>query len=327
MMASRLLYYCNPGVAILWACALAPPADGSKARRLWRVVGTVGLILIVLQSTLLLANFQRMYSDGIAHMAELIQSAQTEENRLLYVNFPDRYFPKRPPYPLGDWRVMLAPGSVIRLEMFPALTTGHSPEMLSHRMPWIDAESRDAGPYDVNMRGEPLSPDQLYQLAHEVDAIYLSRYHADGSFELQRAGSFVTGSTAGCKLANFGQALCLQEAQVEQQPGKLHITLTWLSLSPAQPHDTIFVHMGQPGHPPLVQADGDFWLGMLPLTNLAPGDTLQERRIIVLPEEMPAGQLEIRVGVYNRLTGARLPATTSQGDLLPDGATIIGHFP
>jgi len=327
MMAPRVLYNCNPGIAVLWACALVPPEAGSTVRHLWRVVGALALMLVLVQSVMLLGSLHQTYSDGTAHMAELTQSAQTEETRQLYINFPDRYFPKRPPYPLGDWRVMLAPASVINLEMFPTYVSGPSPQMLSRRMPWIDAGSRDAGPYDVNMRGDPVSADELYQLAREVDAVYLSRYHIDGSLELQRAGSLITDSSAGCGSASFGGVLCLQGAQVEQQSDQLYLTLTWSSISPAQPHDAIFVHLGQPGLPPVAQADGDLWLDMLPLPSLTTGDTVLEHRILPLSTEITPDQYEIRVGVYNRLTGERLPATTSHGDAVPDGAIVIGHYP
>jgi hypothetical protein len=321
-IASRLFYHASPGIALLWACALVPPASSAPSRRPWRAAGTVALCLIAVQSTSLLTGFQQAYAAGTAHLTEFIQSTQAGGDRLLYVNFPSRYTPKRPPYPIGNWRVILAPGSV-ELGAFAASATGHRPQTLSRHMPWIDAELRDAGPYQIDMRGELAPPDQLYQLAHEVDGVYLSRYHADGTFELQWAGAFATPSNPACEIATFGQTLCLQEARVEREPGRVRMTLTWHSLSPAQPHDTVFVHMGQPGQAPVAQADGDLWLGMLPLPTLAPGDAIREQRLISLPEEMPPGRYEIGIGVYNRLTGERLPATTPQGSRLPDDAVSI----
>jgi hypothetical protein len=321
-IASRLFYHASPGVALLWACALLPPAGGSISRRLWRAAGIAALCLVAIQSTWLLVGFQRAYAAGTAHMAEFVRSTQSGGERLLYVNFPSRYTPERPPYPLGHWRVMLAPGSV-ELGAFAASATDHRPQTFSRRMPWIDAEPRDAGPYQIDMRGELAPPDQLYQLARQVDAVYLSRYHADGTFELQWAGAFATPSNPACEIATFGQTLCLQGAQVEGEPGRVRVTLTWRSLSPAQPHDTVFVHVGQPGQAPIAQADGDLWLGMLPLTALQPGDAIREQRLISLSEGMPAGQHEITVGVYNRLTGERLPATTPSGLRLPDDAVIV----
>ncbi len=332
-LASRLLYYSSPGVALMWTCALLPgletgffPKNLVSFRRLWRTAGTVMLALIALQSTLLLAGFQRLYAAGTAHLAELIETAQTEDAHLLFVNFPDRYALKRPPYPLGYWGVTLAPVSV-HLGAFPAIVTGQHPHTVSRSMPAIDFDTRDAGPYQIDMRGVITPPDELYRLAHGMDAVYLSRHYPDGTFELQWAGAVAsTPSTYDCRLAVFGQSLCLQKAQVDLQPGQVSLTLTWLSLSAAQPHDTIFAHLGLVGQPPIAQADGDAWLGLLPLAVWQIGDTIREQRIILLPEGTSSDRYEIRVGVYNRVTGERLSATTPQGEPLPDNAVTIGYW-
>ncbi len=325
--APRLLYYSAPGIVLLWACALLPPSTGARARHLWRTGGAIALGLIILQSVLLLTGFQRMYAAGAAHMAEFIQVAKNGE-RLLFVNFPDQFASKRPPYPLGYWGMLLAPGSV-DLSEFSALVTGERPITFSRRMPWVDGGLRDAGPYQVDMRGELVPADQLYQLAHQVDRVYLSRYRTDGTFALQWAGAVVSPTLAAqpCRLAVFSQTLCLQDAQVQPQSGRLSIMLTWTSLAGAQPNDTILTHLGQVGQPPLAQADGDPWLGILPLTLLQPGDTIRDHRIILLPGTLPPGEYEIRVGIYNRVTGERMPAMTPQGEPLPDNAVTVGLLP
>jgi len=327
-VGSRLFYYAVPGMALLWTCALFPPARRTLARRVWRGVGALLLSLIALQSGLLLTRFQHMYAVGTTHLNELVQTARTADARMLFVNFPDRYAPKRPPYPLGYWGVTLAPVSV-DLGAFPAVVVGHHPTTASRGMPGIDAEARDAGPYRIDLRGVITPPDQLYRLARQMDAVYLSRHHPDGTFTLHWAGA-VTATlpvphpdpATACQLAVFSQTLCLQAVQVERQPGQLALELTWLSLSSARPHDTIFVHLGRADQPPIAQADGDAWLGMLPLTIWQPGDAIQERRTIVVPEGAPP-DLRVMVGVYNRVTGERLPATTPQGEALPhDGFRI-----
>jgi len=339
-LGSRLLYYSSPGVALMWACALLPESETGfflknpvSSRRLRRTAGAVLLCLIALQSSLLLTGFQRTYAVGTAHLDELIQVAQTSDTRILFVNFPDRYAPRRPPYPLGYWGVTLAPVSV-DLGAFPAIVTGQHPQTVSRSLPWIDAEARDTGPYQIDLRGITTQPDQLYELAHQMDTVYLSRSFPDGTFTLQRVGTVISAPsappvdpTSACRIAVFGQTLCLQAAQVYLRPGRLDLTLTWLSLSPAQPHDTIFVHLGPVGQPPIAQADGDAWLGMLPLTVWQPGDTIREQRIILLPEGIAPNHHELRIGAYNRVTGERLPATTPQGEPLPDNDTTIGYFP
>ena len=339
-LGSRLLYYSSPGVALLWACALLPESETGfflknpvSSRRLRRTAGAVLLCLIALQSSLLLAGFQRLYAVGAAHLAELNQIAQAREACLLFVNFPDRYAPKRPPYPLGYWGVTLAPVSV-ELGAFPAITTGQHPETVSRSLPWIDAEDRETGPYQIDMRGVITPPDELYQLAQQVDGVYLSRHHPDGTFALQWAGAVISSPSAPsldpasvCRLAVFGETVCLQAAQVDLHSGQLALTLTWLSLSPAQPHDTIFVHLGPVGQPPIAQADGDAWLGMLPLAVWQPGDTIREQRLLSFPEETLPERYSLMIGVYNRVTGERLPATTPEGEPLPDNDTTIGYLP
>jgi hypothetical protein len=227
---------------------------------------------------------------------------------------------------LGYWGVTLAPVSV-DLGAFPAVVTGQRPQTESRSLPWIDAEARDVSPYYTDLRGVITPPDQLYQLARKMDAVYLSRYFADGSLALRWAGAVTAGpSVASCQ-AVFGGRLCLQAAEANAQPGRLSLTLTWQSLAVAQPHDTIFVHVGQVGQPPIIQADGDLWMGMLPLYVLPPGDTIREQRIILLPQSLPSGRLAIQVGIYDRVTGERLPATTPQGEPLPGNAFIVGYLP
>ncbi|MCP4539325.1 MAG: hypothetical protein GY832_19490 [Chloroflexi bacterium] len=327
-LASRLFYYSGPGIALFWACALLPNIEtGSFGKRSdknvpfspkWQTIKIILLSLIVFQSCLLITNFREMYTTGITHLAELVETVQPKDAHLLFINFPDRYVPKRPPYPLGYWGMTLAPASV-DLSSFPAIAAGKQIHTTSRRMPPVGIEARDAGSYQIDMRGEIALPEEVYRLAHQMDAVYLSQYSLDGDFALQWVGDVTLApSTESCQLAQFGETLCLQQAQVDLQLGQLNLTLTWLSLSTAQPHDAVFAHVGTPYQPPIAQDDNDVWLGTLPLNVCQPGDMIRERRIILLPENANLEQCEIRIGVYNRVTGERLPARTPQGDSLLD---------
>jgi hypothetical protein len=325
-LGSRLFYYAAAGVALLWACALLPKPARPWCRQAWRVAGTIVLCLTILQSVLILRDFDCMYAAGASHIDELIEVAQDGNDQLLFVNFPDRYTKKREPYPVGYWGVTLAPVSV-NLGAFAAIETGQHPHTVSGSMPWIGADTRDAGPYLTNLRGVTLQADTLYLLASGVDAVYLSHHDVDGTFDLQWAGAISAGATPDCPVATFGQAICLADVVIEEHPQRTDITLTWVSLGSAEPHDTVFVHAGQPGQPPIAQADGDLWMGMLPLTTPQAGDTIIDHRIIWLPEEAPPGPYSISVGAYNRLTGQRLPATSPSETRLPDDTTIIVDSP
>lgn len=323
-LASRLFYYAAPGMALLWGCALWPPAV-SRWRPAWGVAGPVLLAFVAAQSIRLVLDFQAMYAVGTSHLAELTAvTAESGAGRRLFVNFPDRYALRRPPYPLGYWGVTLAP-VVVDLGAFQALVTGQHPDTESYSLPWIDVEARDAGPYQIDLRGAITPAETLYRLAGQADGVYLSRYTPAGRFTLLWAGTRVpgAGNQAGCEAAVWAETVCLQAAAVEPQPEGVVLRLTWLSLIPAEANDTIFVHLSQPGQPPIAQADGDTWLGMLPLSAWQPGDLIQEQRVILLPEPPSPGEYVLRVGLYNRETGERLPGRTPTGEPLPDDAFTI----
>jgi hypothetical protein len=294
------------------------------------VAGLALLAFMAAQSIRLLLDFQAMYAVGTSHLAELAAvTAKSGAGRQLFVNYPDRYAPKRPPYPLGYWGMTLAP-VVADLGAFPALVTGRHPDTQSYSLPWIDVEARDAGPYQIDLRGVITPAEALYQLAGRADGVYLSRYTLDGRFALLWAGTRAPAAgkqAEGCEMAVWAETACLQAAAVTPQPEGVVLRLTWLSLAAAEANDTIFVHLSQPGRPPIAQADGDAWLGMLPLSAWQPSDLIQEQRVIPLPEPLAPGEYVLRVGLYNRETGERLPGRTPTGEPLPNDAFTAGQLP
>lgn len=316
-LAPRLLHGAAPGVALLWVSALWPRLPYSL--RPWRLAGLLLLSLIVVQSGWLLLNFQRLYRAGIDHMAEMLAVTGEHDDRLLFVNFPDRYAPKRPPYPDGYWGLTLAP-VVVELGDFAAVLTGNRPQTESRSLPWIDAEARASGPYQVDMRGVIVEPDELYRLAAGQDAVYLSRYLPGGRFSLEAAGYLGRQAARPCRLALFGEAVCLQAIQVEKWNDVLQVRLSWSTEAPLPPNLTIFTHLGRVGEPPLSQADGDAWRGMLPLAAWQPGDLIHEWRTL----ERPAAgeELYLQIGMYDRATGERLRAVTGDGRPLADDAYV-----
>ncbi|HEX6385495.1 MAG TPA: hypothetical protein VF177_12565 [Anaerolineae bacterium] len=315
-LAPRLLYGAAPGVALLWVSALWPQRPYKPL--FWRLAGALLLALAIVQSGWLLSNFQQLYQTGVDHMTDML-AAMSEDGQYLFVNFPDRYAPERPPYPVGYWGVTLAP-IVVELGDFAALLFGSTPQTLSHSLPSIDAQARAEGPYQIDMRGVILQPHELYTLATGWDAIYLSRYLPDGRFDLERAGSLTPQAGSACRLALFAELVCLQSVQVENAGDALQVRLSWLTRTPLPPHLTIFAHLGQPDQPPLAQADGDTWRGMLPLSVWQPGDLIHEWRTLNRPPL--AEEIYLLIGVYDRTTGERLRATTTGGQPLHNNAYV-----
>lgn len=315
-LGPRLLYTAAPGLALLWGCALWPrPLE----QPFIRIASISGAVLVLIQSSWLLWEFQQQWRVGTAHLAEAVAVLEEREaDRLLFLNFPDRYAPQRRPYPLGYWGLTLAPVAV-ELEHFQAIWTGGKATTSSYAMPWLDQAEREGGLYRVDMRGVVLQPDALAAAAQTADGIYLTRYGIDGRFQLQHAGYLQAGAAPVCALARFGDAICLHTAQMEKRAGHCEVTLTWSTTEPLPPHITIFSHLGRPGQPPVAQADGDTWRGVLPLANWPLHTQIVDKR--TLPCAIEAVGMALQVGVYNWVDGTRLPAVAAQGARpLPENA-------
>jgi hypothetical protein len=286
---------------LLWVLALWP-VDGSWRNRL--LSGAV-LLAILVQSTWLILNFQQLYQVGVTHLQEAVAVMAQADGRYLFVNFPDRYSPKRMPYPVGYWGLTLAP-VVTDLADFVPGAAGRDKVSASRSLPWLDADARANGPFDIDMRGVIVTPAELAALAAGQDAVLVSRYGVDGRFALEPAGSLSPGVAMPCQLALFAGIVCLHALQVDHNGQRLDISLTWSTDQPLPPGVTIFVHWGPAGQPPLVQDDGDSWRGLLPLADWPPGDLVHEWRSLVLPAD-GAGAV-LRLGLYDRVTGERWTA-------------------
>ncbi len=313
--ASRLLYAAALPIGLLWAAALWPSPQWPSSRLRWRATwpGLFLILLIVGQSVWLMAGMARDFERGTSHLNEAIAmmaqpSRGLEENgRFLFINFPDRYKAKQPPYPFGYWGLTLAP-AVVELADFVPLVVGETAVSTSYSMPWLDLAEREAGPYQIDMRGVIIQPGELVQLAADGAVIYVSRYGADGSFQLQQVGALgqVVGQ-AGC-LVQFEESICLHAVNYAVGEAEIEVMLAWSTERPLLPNQTIFMHLGEPGQPPVVQADGDTWRGLLPLSDWPTGRLVMEYR--TLPRLQGDG-LALQIGVYNRETGQRLYTDTA----------------
>jgi hypothetical protein len=104
------------------------------------------------------------------------------------------------------------------------------------------------------------------------------------------------------------------------------ITLYWEALSTPPQSYTVFIHLVAPGEPaaPLAQSDSIPRGGLYP-TDLWPvGALVPDEHTLALPGDLPGGDYELRIGLYDLASGARLPGPE------PDGAfvlplTVVGH--
>ena len=80
---------------------------------------------------------------------------------------------------------------------------------------------------------------------------------------------------------------------------------------------TVFVHLLDAAGTLVAQGDGiPGYLGALPTTLWQPGIPVLDKRVVVLPENLPTGEYSLLVGWYDLQTGERLPSSLGGDSVL-----------
>lgn len=325
-ISPRVVYVSTPGLALAWAGLAAWPSSDRRMAGLWRVGINVLLGILVVHCLAGTLALQTMYRHGSQLMWEILQAtAQAGTGRrLLFVDVPDRFTLKQTPWPFGWWGMLLAPVSV-DLGQYSDLTSGIQPETRSLSAPALSAAERDAWPYHADTRGVTASPERLYADALWADAVYRTRFDPNGAMSLEWVGAVDRRSPDEAPIAEFADVAELLAVDLDIQQERISVKLLWRSIGSAHPNDTIFIHLYRLSELK-AQADGDSLGGLLPLTQWQPGDVIEDVRTFDLPSDIDTGAYRVGIGIYNRVTGERLPAFGADNSALNDDMTMIDLF-
>jgi hypothetical protein len=122
--------------------------------------------------------------------------------------------------------------------------------------------------------------------------------------------------------ARFGESVVLigydLEAQQARPGDKLGLTLYWHALSPMDKSYTVFVHLLDANE--VIQGWGDSLPGggTLPTTGWLAAEYLHDRHEIAIKSEAPSGDYLIEVGLYEAVSGTRLPVLDEEGQVQGD---------
>ena len=96
----------------------------------------------------------------------------------------------------------------------------------------------------------------------------------------------------------------------------------WQIDQPIAADQTFFVHLRAPNEV-LAAQDGDSGDGFYPLKLWRPGDVIIDERLIEVPPQADRVQLLIELGVYDRVTGQRVPVIDAAPPVI-DQAILLG---
>ncbi len=136
---------------------------------------------------------------------------------------------------------------------------------------------------------------------------------------------------SGEPLANFDGQLTLLQAEFEPKeaaPGTaVEADLRWVVHQAPGRDLQMFLHLGDPAQPPLVQSDAPPLGGDYPARYWAAGEVIEDHLVLPLPAELAPGTYPLQVGLYDPQDGRRLPVTMDgrrqPHDVFPLGDLIV----
>ena len=103
------------------------------------------------------------------------------------------------------------------------------------------------------------------------------------------------------------------------QPGDtLELRLIWMARAELERAYSVFIHLTDQQSNIVAQQDCPPGAGTLPTTSWVTGEVVDDRHSLTLPPDLAAGSYDLRVGLYDPLTGRRLPPVGNASGLQPD---------
>ena len=117
------------------------------------------------------------------------------------------------------------------------------------------------------------------------------------------------------------------EPEARVKPGDtLHLTLYWQAIGEPDTPYTVFTHLVGPDGKIWGQKDNPPVRGSRPTTTWVEGEYIADEYLIPVSPDAPAGEYTLYVGMYEPVSGQRLPAFDSQGNRYPSDAISVASI-
>jgi hypothetical protein len=121
---------------------------------------------------------------------------------------------------------------------------------------------------------------------------------------------------------NFSGQIDLQRVASDQGPLRpgdtLRVSLSWRALEPVSQNYAVFVHLAGADDHVWAQHDSQPVGGFRPTYSWHPGEEITDNHGLALPPDIPPGEYEITVGLYDDATGERLQVIGEEGVAVGD---------
>ena len=257
------------------------------------------LILVTLG---LLVRYQPVLSDGSMATARLIEAHEAEADAVLYLRptetqqFANAYHGDLPVYGLFP---------VDPLDENASGWLAHIAQR--YRRVWVvpDFQPPDRSGWERTLRGQSFL---LLDTTAQPDGQRVALYAFPQAQPLTETGVGIEfGEPAWVRLNGYGYT-------ERTSPGaELLVALEWESLRPVTENFHVFVHLLNAQGERVDQRDGQPLLWLRPTSTWTPGERIEDRYGLLLPEDLPPGRYRVIAGLYDPASGERQPVSVGPG--------------
>jgi hypothetical protein len=187
-----------------------------------------------------------------------------------------------------------------------------------HKRVFLVLGDAEAGP--VVGTPEPWLNSHAFRASHEwSDSLQVVTYGTVAS-ALATAPATEVGASFADSIGLIGYDL----PAGTWQPGNiLPLTLFWQRLGTISEDYSVFVHLIDGSGALVSQTDSAPVGGQRPTSGWQEGELIVDRHGLLLPDNLPPGEYELRVGIYLPTKGERLPVAGPEGESLGDSMALV----
>ena len=306
----RLLYPPGVGIVLLWGGLLAILAIGDRRPRVRFAVATLLVALILVMSGRFVRERNVQYllaQEPLLQLADIAKDTNPEEE-LLIVNFPSWLAPRERRFAMGNHGVQIIPFYINIQELIYA----HNDADQAARAIQF-GNIRQPQPYYYGMLGEHVDYEKLGETLLQGGPVYSTQWSPEQIqlMEAGRAGGQTTDRQGD--FYTFGETVQLQPISIKIDGNSVAVEVLWRVEKPVEDDLTVFVHLYGPGGELVAQADGYPIAGLAPFWLWPAGQTIEDHRALLLPQDAAEKDYSIGIGLYNPTTGERIPVISQDG--------------